>query len=419
MAMLLVFFSRRWCTVSSPLEMPFDFQTSVAPGPPYLIAALLIAISAIRPTGAEEAAPSGLRVSRGDWGVIESHPVTLEPPASHLWSALYDERSVWNFAERSQDEARKVMAEIGFAESLLALIDREGTWTRTDQGLELDLTDPVIEAMTPENRAALARWFRLNHIDFFSKLIINLEGGDFSAYLSNGVAPRTLDLVKRMTFARRNVLSMMDRAYILRQLGDDRDEKERFLRATFATRSLVVRLVVSDDSDLDQMIRYWSAGGANPGIASLLRGVHSTSGVDKIDLVQILPPVPRRYLNSFTNLRDVRPNSTPDCFWTSVQFFDRKASPRLLDPLTFSHHLDGVFEKVDDEAGFGDIVCMFDGTDDSFLHSFVQIADDIVFTKNGSSFARPFVLTRKSDMLSVYLDETPYRFDVYRRVKRS
>lgn len=392
--------------------------TPCALRPLVLRAACLIFLTIGASVRADETAPANLRVATGPWGTIESYPVTLEPPASHLWEALYDERSFWNFLDLSHEEARQLLLDLGFSEDLLALIDREGTWRESNRGGNLDVNDHIIESMTPANRAALARWFRLNNSDFFSRLVINLEGGDFSAYSTNGVSPRTMELVKGMIFPRRNVLSLMDRAYILRQLGDDREEKERFLRATFATRGLVVRLVLGDDSDLESLINYWSAGGSNPGIASILRGVHSTSGVDKVDLVQILPPVPRRYLNSFTNLRDVRPNSTPDCFWTSVQFFDRKASPRLLDPLTFDHHLSGEFEKVEGEATFGDIVCMFNGEDNSFLHSFVQIADDIVFTKNGSSFARPFVLTRKSDMLSVYLDETPYRFDVYRRIPR-
>lgn len=394
----------------------FSREMALRPVRPVVLAAGLLVLTASAGV-AQDAKGPNLKVSSGPWGVVESYPVTLEPPASHLWEALYDERSYWSFLSLSQDEVRALLVELGFSEELRSLIEREGTWQRGSQGSTLDITDRIIESMTPANRAALAKWFRLNNPDFFARLLINLEGGDFSAYTANGVAPRTLELVQAMTFPRRNVLSLMDRAYILRQLGDDEAEKERFLRATFATRSLVVRLVVGDDSDLDTMIDYWSAKGANPGIASILRGVHSTSGVDKVDLVQILPPVPRRYLNSFTNLRDVRPNSTPDCFWTSVQFFDRKASPRLLDPLTFDHHLSGDFEKVAEPATFGDIVCMFNGEDGSFLHSYVQIADDIVFTKNGSSFARPFVLTRISDMLSVYLDETPYRFDVYRRIK--
>jgi len=354
-------------------------------------------------------------VTTGPWGTIESFPVTLEPPASHLWAALYDERSYWNFGTMEKPEARALLVTLGLSQETLALIDVEGVWKSTDSGLDLDFGDNIVESLTPENRAALARWFRLDNPFFFTKAVINFEGGDFSAFENNGIASSTLALVKKMSFTRRNVLSIMDLPYILRQLGGDVAEKERFLRSTFATRGLIARLVIDESSKLDEIIDYWSGDGLNPGIASILRGVQATDGINRLDLVQLLPPVPRRYLYGFTNLRDVSPLNTPDCFWTSVQFFQHNASARLLDPLRLMHHIETDFERVPGSPRFGDLVCMFDEDDGAFVHSFVHIADDIVFSKNGASFARPFVLTRKSDMLSVYLDESRYREEIYRR----
>ncbi len=353
--------------------------------------------------------------SSGPWGVIESYPVTLEPLASHLWEALYNETSHWNFGKTDQSAARSLLVELGLSEESLALVDRDGIWKPSPSGLDLEINDAIIESLTPENRSAMARWFRLNNDPYFSKTVINLEGGDFSAFEDGKISEATLDLLKKMVFKRRNVLSLMDRPYILRQIGDDEEEKERFLRAVFATKGLIVSLVLDDGTDLESVVDYWSAGGWNKEIESTLRGVVSTSGVDRIDLVQILPPVPRRYLYGFTNLRDIFPNNTPDCFWASVQFLHRKASPRLLDSLSCHQHLEGEFEPFEGELRFGDLICMFNESDGSFLHSYVHIADDIVFTKNGASFARPFVLTRKSDMFSVYLDETTFYERSYRR----
>lgn len=353
--------------------------------------------------------------STGPWGVIESYPVTLEPPTSHLWESLYNETSSWNFGDLDQAAVNALLRELGFSPATLNLVEREGVWKQSPSGLDLELTDAIIESLTPENRSALARWLRLNNDYFFSKTVINLEGGDYSSLENGRVSEKTLELVKRMSFKRRNVLSLMDRPYILRQLGGDIEEKHNFLRAIFATKGLMVSLVLDENTDLDAVIDYWSAGGWNREIESTLRGVLSTSGVDRIDLVQILPPVPRRYLYGFTNLRDVFPNNTPDCFWASIQFFHRKASPRLLDSLSCHQHLEGDFEPIEGERRFGDVVCMFTNSDDNFLHSYVHIADDIVFTKNGASFVRPFILTRKSDMLSVYLDETVFYERVYRR----
>ncbi len=400
----------------SPCERPFR--------PRRLTTGLILLGSALAaPSPAQETPPpteaAQIVRSTGPWGTIESYPITLEPPASHLWEALYDERSYWNFGSMDQASVRALLAELGFTDETLSLVDRDGVWKPSNSGLDLEINDAIIESLRPEDRAALTKWLRLNNEYHFSKVVINLEGGDFSSFENGKVSPATLDLVKRMAFKRRNVLSLMDRAYILRQLGGDASEKEDFLRAAFATQSLIVSLVLDETTDLEAAVSYWSAGGLNREIESTLRGVLTTSGADRVDLVQILPPVPRRYLYGFTNLRDVGPNNTPDCFWASVQFFHRKASARLLDAAIGQQHIAGDFEEVEGEPRFGDLVCMFNDTDGSFLHSYVYIADDIVFTKNGASFARPFVLTRKSDMLSVYLDESTFHQRAFRRKRAS
>jgi len=365
---------------------------------------------------APAAESDSIRISEGPWGKIESYPVTLEPPDTHLWAALYDQRSYWSFGGMRQEEVLELLASLGFRDETMRLISSEATWKNGPLGLEVEITDAIVESLTPENRAALSKWLRLNQFNVFTKLVVNLEGGDLSAFDRGAVSPRTIELVKRFIFPRRNVLSLIDRPYILRHIEEE-EEKTRFLRALFSTKSLIVRLVIDDSTDLEAVADYWTAGGLNPGIESVLQSVRNTTGVRRLDLVQILPPLPRRYLYGFTNMGDITPMNTPDCFWASVQFFRHQASGRLLDPLHYEHHLDGVFEKVEGEPRFGDLVCMFDVSDGAFQHGYVHIADDIVFSKNGASFARPFVLTRKSDMLSVYLDESGYRFEVYRPIR--
>lgn len=352
--------------------------------------------------------------SVGPWGTLEAYTVVLEPPATHLWSALFDERSYWNFGVRDKASILSLLRSFHLTEETMALIESEGKWIDSPQGLELDLTDAIIESIRPEDRTALAKWFRLNSNDYFSKMVINFEGGDFEAFNIDAISPSTIDAIKRMSFKRRNILSLMDRAYVLRHIKS-LEEKNAFIHAAFANRALLASLVIDDSSDIDGIIKYWSAGGMNRGIESIIRGVAATSGVTRLDLVQILPPVPRRYLYGYTNLVDVGPNNTPDCFWAAIQFFRRKATPRLLDNSACAQHLEEDFVVVDGPAQFGDIVVMYKEEDNSFLHAYVQIADDIVFTKNGTSYARPFILTRKKDMLSVYLDETPHIDKVYRR----
>jgi len=353
-------------------------------------------------------------VSEGRWGRLEYFEVLLEPPTSHLWANLYSDQSIWAFGKRTQDEAFELLNTLKISPEVIDLVKSEGKWQTHATGLELQLSDTIIEAAKPEDRRKLAAWFFSDNREFFSKLIVNLEGRDFSAF-EGRVSEETLELIKRISFERGKVLSLMDRAYVIRKLGSDEAEKVKFLRALFSTRSLIVRLAIDQTTDLTPIVEYWSRGGMNPGIASLLEQVKLTKGVNRIDIVHLLPPLPRRYLFGFTNLRDVGPITTPDCFWASIQFFNRNSSPRMLDDLNLNHYLNVDFEEATGDPQLGDIVCMFDRKTDEFIHSYVHISDDIVFTKNGASYARPYILGLKSDMLSVYLDETEYLIKNYRR----
>jgi len=378
----------------------------------------LLPYLALLPASAETAAdkthPIGGGVSEGRWGRLEYFEVLLEPPSTHLWANLYSDRSVWVFGDRTPDDVLEILKSLNISPELIELVRSEGKWQSLSTGLELQLSDSMIEATRAEDRRAISAWFFTHEREFYSKLIVNLEGHDFSAF-EGKISAETLELFKGLTFERGKVLSIMDRAYVIRKLGTNQAEKEKFLLALFSTRSLVVRLAIDEKTDLTPIVEYWSRGGTNPGLRSVLEQVKIIEGVNRIDIVHLLPPLPRRYLFGFTNLRDVGPKSTPDCFWSSIQFFARNASPRMLDDLQIHHYLDSDFEEVSGELLFGDIVCMFDRTTQEFIHSYVHISDDIVFTKNGASYVRPYVLGLKSDMLSVYLDETEYLVKAYRK----
>lgn len=383
----------------------------------YAVAVILTSscVAGFAEEGDARPSPSmAITVQSGLWGTVESFPVILEPPSTHLWEALYDTRSFWSFAKLSQEECYALFPTLGFSDSTIALIRSNGVWEEGATGTEVTIDDAIVESLSNDNRAALAKWFRLQNYSFFGKSVVNIEGGDLSAFEKSNLRPETLDLVRSVFFHRGKVLSVLDRPYLMRRLGEDREEKEKLIRALFATRSLLVRLVINETTDLDSVIKYWSANGQVKGIESILRGVYTTAGVENIDIIELLPPLPRKYLYGFTNLLDIGPTNTPDCYWAAIQFFKTAPSPRLLDPLVLNHYLDHDYDLVTDEPQFGDVVCMFDRESREFLHSYVHIAGNIVFTKNGASYARPFVLTAKADMLSVYSDESTYFTRVYR-----
>lgn len=377
--------------------------------------ALFAALSARAEGPAAGTLPVNVVETTGPWGTLEYYPVRLEPPTTQLWKSLFDDRSVWNFGFLTETGAIAELDRIGFSKEILSVLRTEGIWERAKAGLKVIVPDAIIENITTENRLALGEWFNEHNYDFYNKITVNIEGGDFSAFTEDKVSPELLEVVKSLCFVRNGVLCFMDMPYVMRKIGDNEEQKKTFVRTIFSTRSLIVRLVIDEKTDRASLADYWAQGGRRSRIESMVKGVQNTVGVDKLDIVHLLPPLPRRYLYAFSNLSDTGINNTPDCFWASVHFFKRNPSPRVLDLLSLDHYLTTDFTEVTGDLRFGDLVCLMRPKNDSFLHSYVHIADEIVFTKNGASYVHPFILTLKSDMMSRYLQEGNYNTRVYRR----
>lgn len=344
--------------------------------------------------------PSPLKTS-GPWGNLHYFEVVIHPPASNLWPGLFDERSIWSFPNLGRVQVKELFDELGFSLALKTAIHNEGEWSIQGNHSELEVTDNIISIMLPSERATLADWWRLHHHDFFEQIIGNFEDKNFIS-ISKELSPEMMDHLRSVCFLRGNVLSTFDRPYLLRKL-DKAAEKEKLIRNLLTTNALIVRLEVDPGSDLSPIIRYWEAGGRNPRVRSVLEGLQSTDGVDQLDILHLLPPVPRKYLNSFATLQDVSPpDNTPDCFWTAIQFFKPNASHRSLDSIPMEHFIIDDFIQVDAPTQFGDLVCLFDRDNRKFVHSYIHIADNLVFTKNGKSFVRPWILSTFDRMMSIY-----------------
>ena len=68
---------------------------------------------------------------------------------------------------------------------------------------------------------------------------------------------------------------------------------------------------------------------------------------------------------------------------------------------------------VNDNLRFGDVL-MFETTESGVFHAAVYVADDVVYTKNGGHFTKPWVLMKYDDLLASYPSEQLTRVRAYR-----
>jgi len=177
----------------------------------------------------------------------------------------------------------------------------------------------------------------------------------------------------------------------------------------------VARLRIRPEHDLEAISDWWRAGPNRSRALPLLEAALATRGVETIDILHLLPPVPRRLLNTYALERDRHSASAPDCYWAAMNFFESTASSRYLDEhLPRSYYFQEQFEKVSEPCRFGDVVMLFDREANRFVHAYVHIADDIVYTKNGSGRFFPYVLMRREDMLTRYVTDDTLETEIYR-----
>ena len=92
---------------------------------------------------------------------------------------------------------------------------------------------------------------------------------------------------------------------------------------------------------------------------------------------------------------------TPDCFWTSFSFFSDEPTDRYFDFV--GHILEERYERAERPLQMGDLVLVFDSDTGRWIHACNYVAGDLVFTKNGRSFGRPWVIQPMREVVEGYL----------------
>src|SRR6185436_4787237 len=103
-----------------------------------------------------------------------------------------------------------------------------------------------------------------------------------------------------------------------------------------------------------------------------------------------------------------------DCHWTSLNFFNVTPDDRFLSPERVRQALREDYFPYSGEPALGDIAMLITPEGD-VIHSCVNVADNIVFTKNGSSSSVPWMLAPIADVVNFYSVNGPLELRYFRR----
>lgn len=377
------------------------------------------AVMAVRHFSAKPAGSIGTtyELRPGPWGKVTAQPILIEAPASMLTLDFRLGDGRWYFRAHTPDEVAAFLRDKGLTAGqasriLSALQPVPG---KTDlfaaappedlvRSLSTEVRSRLYDALAnvPENFA---------QVEPFRTTDLHLD-----AWLEKTkLPPDLIGEVRGLMWRRGSGLFFSDYNIVADRISSPALKLELLAQLTHKA-SVVLTLQVPPGGKPDEIVAYYGVNGRREKVEPVLKAL-SEAGGGTIGFSNMLPPFARARLYRFA---DPLPGQdvTPDCHWTSFNFFTQGAPDNLLNNTAHvAEVLETKYEPVAGHPRFGDVVLLM-LPDGSSIHSATYIADDIVYTKNGVSPASPFIFSTIGDMLAFYPNSESIRL-AYRRLKGS
>lgn len=348
----------------------------------------------------------------GPWGQLDYVTITLEIPK--VWTSIEAYTGAptrWFFGDMSPEQVAEVFRSAGLSSPQLDALMASAESDPGNRGIFLTPPESVILALEPG-----ARSYIYSILGKFSENPAFCEPHrylteNFDRWLDEStLPPETLSVVRRLTVHRGRISLFSDVRLALSTLSAFQ-EKQKLLQLLSRQTTLMPTLNITPESDIEALARYWSSGARQEEILALMESLKRAPHGGQIDVVYLLPPFVRERI--YTYARKTQP-PYPDCHYTSMNFFNAEEDKTFLDMSHVHSTILKDYRLVKDGFQLGDLI-LFRKPNDEVVHACNFIADNIVFTKNGQSRGRPWVLMHMQDVIDMYSSGDSLNMIVLRR----
>ena len=337
----------------------------------------------------------------GPWGELEYARIVMDVPEPLFPSDVTRPRQVeWFFGRQSRDDLASLLESVGLAEpSRRELLD-ERALKVTDRETRVQPSDALIVAMPPAVRARLYSILAKSPQNRYQYTPYAFSPADAKVRLQElNIPGGAAELFTRLTYRRGNVVLFADKDVLMRQIPT-REARLRAFKALTRFPAHLVRLRLDAAADLDRLESYWFSTDAGA-LRSLLQAIVRTGGGTTVDVATLLSRFGRERLYMYPHRNPVRAHG-PDCFWTAGNYFRARPDDAFFDSKILAAFLQRYYRPIEDEPRYGDIALFSSVVDDQVTHAAIYVADDILFTKNGSDYRIPWLLNSLDDLKIAY-----------------
>lgn len=337
------------------------------------------------------------------WGRLDRTPIFITQPWEMSSSvARADQATVaWHFPDTDRAGLSDLFSRIDLSQSLAETLESMAVANPDHDGLTIRPTPEIVLGLSRKDRSALyvALAESPKNMDQFNAFRLVCESPD-QWFADSGVSPAVREIIDPLIYRHKKTLYFADFRTI-DCLLPTLDDRWQLIKAISRRPTLLVRLTIPEGTDVESLVAYWGRGGRVANVRPILESLAYGERRKSIDIVQLLPPLPRTLLYTYPDPADGRLAFQRNCHWTSLNFFNEEPVERFSEAEAAIDELHTNYRPISDAPLLGDVVVLLD-EEDGFIHTAVYVASDIVFAKNGLVPGAPWVLMEIEGMRHIY-----------------
>ncbi len=350
----------------------------------------------------------------GPWGPMEKLRVTLDVAESRFPQDQTNPQTVrWFLPAGSPESLSQLLAGLGIKPDDRDAFLQQPIQFRGRNAMLLP-TDEFILGLDAAVRAAFYGFLGKSPSNELQHQPYQFSGDDFETNLrSSRLSDQTRGVMRQLAYRSGDLILFADRDVLLRSIVNS-SERHEAIRTLIRFPSYQVRLVLSPDTAVDTIAEYWSDGNSDHVLPMLQQLADCSS---QVSVAELLSPFAKSRLNTYPQRNPSRPLSGPDCFWTAANFFNELPDDAYFNPDIVASVIKHQYHPVETPR-YGDLALFVSSSPTGGnvpIHAATYIADDLLFSKNGYHYWKPWVLNSKQELLAMYGIHTGVQLHYFRQ----
>jgi hypothetical protein len=367
---------------------------------PWLIAGLIyFRDGAAAPAADQEPQRTPAHPSHGNhgaWGNLTRIPIVISPPlefVSPQWGRELGQDE-WVFpGVSSADAIETFLSAVGVSPEHRDRLRRSTRPEPKIRGFVITPEAEVARALSPEVRGKLYLRLGKTTLNFDQANPFRFYAQSPNEWLHGSlISDTTRQELEALLYRDGPYLHFADPELVLARVPDP-SERQKIAKVLARQSTFLVTVTVHDSTEVPRLAEYWGRGGRRTDVRPLLESLAAATPDHPLDIVHLLPSFARERLYRYPrpSTADYDKPLLANCLWSSLNFFAEEPDDKYLDVNVALETLKSDYTVIQADYQLGDILGMVD-EEGNLFHAAVYLADDLVFTKNGTSPIAPWTI---------------------------